>query len=86
MENGNQFQQLAPDAIGNDVMRVRHDKFSRSSQPARPSHVRLHLKQIDRMENSLCNQRGILFRVFCNMVAKCDEVPDRPPLTRAIKS
>ena len=53
VEDGDEFQALAANAIGDDVGGVGYHKLPCAQQSARSAHVRLSLKEFDSIENAL---------------------------------
>jgi hypothetical protein len=79
VEHGEQFQPVVPDAVRNDVRGFGHHKFTGTEHSAWPPHLGLSLEEIDCFENSFCDNRRILLRVFCDALSQRDEVTYRPP-------
>ena len=77
MKDRHQFQSLSPHSVWNEVRCPRHNQFTRSGHPARPSHSGLCLKQIDSLENPARNQRRILLGILSDVRSEGDQMADR---------
>src|SRR5262245_9420353 len=78
MEDRNQFQTIAPDAVRNDVRSARHDEFAGPEQASRSAHLWLGYQKVDGTENLRGDMGCTLFRILRNEFSKRNEVTDRP--------
>lgn len=60
-EDGQKFETLASDPVGNDARCIRHNKLTRTGNPAWATHRRLSLQQIDCFQGSLGDDCGVGF-------------------------
>jgi hypothetical protein len=60
MKDGNQFVPFAPDTVWNDVGRGWNDEFPSPQHSSRPTHFRLYLQEVNRVQDSLCDEGRVL--------------------------
>src|SRR2546422_11285931 len=79
MEHRKRLQPVAPDTVGNNVRGFGYHELTGTEHSAGPSHFGLSLEEIDCFENSSCDERRILLRVFFDVLSLSDEMTYRPP-------
>jgi hypothetical protein len=77
VEHGDQFQALLPNAVGDYIRRIGHDKFACSEHSSRTAHTRLGLEKIDSMEDPESDERCALFRIFPYVLPERNKVAYR---------
>lgn len=77
VEHGDQFQALPPDAVGDYIRRIGHDKFACSEHSSRTAHRRLGLQKIDSMEDPESDERRALVGILPYVLPQRNKVAYR---------
>ena len=79
VEHREQFQSASPDAIRNDIRSACYDQFTSSRDSTRSTDVWLCSQEFRGIQNSPSDASGAPRTIFCNIVAKSNQMVDSSP-------